>query len=43
MSAENPDVPPTKVAEESEEEAKQPVQAFPYYLKHEVSYKILAT
>ena len=43
MSAENPDAPTTKVAEESEEEEKQPIQAFPYYLKHEVSYKILAT
>jgi len=45
MSAENPDAPTTKVAEaeESEEEPKQALQPFNYYLKHEVSYKILAT
>jgi len=46
MAAENPDAPPTKVADagdESEEEPKQPVQDFKYYLKPEVSYKILAT
>tara|TARA_B100000780_G_scaffold241789_1_gene184369 strand:- start:13 stop:507 length:495 start_codon:yes stop_codon:yes gene_type:complete len=45
MSAENPDAPTTKVAEaeESEEEPKQPTQPFKYYLKHNVSYKILAT
>jgi len=43
MSAENPDLPPAKVVDEEEEEQKPPVEEFKYYLKHEVSYKIVAT
>jgi hypothetical protein len=43
MSAENPDAPPTKVVDEEEDEAKEPEQPFKFYLKPEVTYKIIST
>lgn len=44
MSVDNPDAPPTKEVDKgSDDEAIEPEQSFRYYLKPEVTYKIIST
>jgi hypothetical protein len=43
MSVDNPDAPPTKEVDKESDEAIEPEQPFRYYLKPEVTYKIIST